>query len=176
MQLSASHDQEEDLSDLQDTNSVWTGKEFVMPEAVARNWSHNGPYLFRLPDILLHKTNLVAALNIKECFSLSDFLTALQEMHDEFGCEPVSQKCQKLIPTLVNELTSIKDLPESITCYLPNTSFVMCKASKLAYNDAKWCEVDKLFRPPPSYLSWQAIQLVKPGNKARLAWWFSCKP
>ena len=36
--------------------------------------------------------------------------------------------------------------------------------------------VTKSFRPPLPYLPWQAIQLVKPGNKARLAWWFSCKP
>ena len=143
-ELSTSRDQEEDLSDLHDTNSVWTGKEFVKPEAVAiTNWSHNGPYLFRLPDILLHKTNLLAALNIKNCFSLDDFLRTLQEMHEDFGSEPVSEKCQKLIPTLVNELTNIEDLPENIKCYLPDTSFAMCEANRLAYNDAKWCEVDE---------------------------------
>ena len=122
---------------------MWTGKKFVMPDSVATNWSHNGPYLFRLPDILKHKTNLVAALDIKESFSQNDFLRALQEMHHDFGSKPVSKKCQKLIPTLVNELLNTKELPARFTCYLPNTSFVMSKASKLAYNDAKWCEVDE---------------------------------
>ena len=141
--LSAS--QEEDFSNLRDTNSVWTGKEFVKPQActVATTWAHNGPYLFRLPDILQHKPNLVAALAIKECFLLNDFLGGLQEMYEDFGSEPVSEKCQKLIPTLVDEITNIKDLPESMTCYLPDTSFAMCEASRLVYNDAKWCEVDE---------------------------------
>ena len=135
--------QEEDLSELQETNSVWTGEEFVSPKVVAITWDHNGPYLFRLPDILKHKTNLVATLNIQECFLPSDFLRALHGMHNDFGSEPVDSKCQKLIPTLVNELTSTKDLPTGITCYLPDNFFTMCEASELAYNDAKWCELDE---------------------------------
>ena len=134
---------QEDLSELQETCSVWTGEVFVSPKVVATTWDHNGPYLFRLPDILKHKTNLVATLNIQECFSPSDFLGALQGMHNDFGSEPVDSKCQKLIPTLVNELTSTEDLPTDITCYLPDTSFTMREASELAYNDAKWCEVDE---------------------------------
>ena len=138
-----SENQEEDLSELQETNFVWTGEEFVSPKVVATTWDHNGPYLFRLPDILKYKTNLVATLNIQECFSHSDFLGALHGMHKDFGSEPVDSKCQKLIPTLVNELTSTEDLPTDITCYLPDTSFAMCEASELAYNDAKWCELDE---------------------------------
>ena len=81
MQLSARQDHKEDLSNLKDTNSVWTGKEFVVPRAVATNWSHNGPYLFRLPDILKHKTNLVAALDIKESFSQNDFCCCTDTMN-----------------------------------------------------------------------------------------------
>ena len=138
-----SENREEDLSELQETCSVWTGEVFVSPKVVATTWDHNGPYLFRLPDILKHKTNLVATLNIQECFSPSDFLGALQRMHNDFGSEPVDSKCQKLIPTLVNELTSTEDLPSDIKCYLPDTSFTMCEASELAYNDAKWCEIDE---------------------------------
>ena len=138
-----SENQEKDLSELQETNSVWTGEEFVSPKVVAITWDHNGPYLFRLTDILKHKTNLVATLNIQECFSPSDFLRALHGMHNDFGSDPVDSKCQKLIPTLVNELTSTEDLPTGITCYLPDTSFAMCEASELAYNDAKWCEIDE---------------------------------
>ena len=138
-----SKSQEEDLSELKETNSVWTGEEFVSPKAVATTWDHNGPYLFRLPDILKYKTNLVATLNIQECFLPSDFLGALHGMHTDFGSDPVDSKCQKLIPTLVNELTSTEDLPTDITCYLPDTSFAMCEASELAYNDAKWCEIDE---------------------------------
>ena len=143
LETTLSENQEEDLSELQETNSVWTGEEFVSPKVVATTWYHNGPYLFRLPDILKHKTNLVATLNIQECFLPSDFLRALHGMHTDFGSDPVDSKCQKLIPTLVNELTSTEDLPTDITCYLPDTSFAMCEASELAYNDAKWCEIDE---------------------------------
>ena len=143
LETKLSENQEEDLSELQETCFVWTGEVFVSPKVVATTWDHNGPYLFRLPDILKYKTNLVATLNIQECFSPSDFLRALQEIHNDSGSEPVDSKCQKLIPTLVNELTSTEDLPTDITCYLPDASFTMREASELAYNDAKWCEVDE---------------------------------
>ena len=34
---------------------IWTGREFVSPQRIAIKWSINGPFLFKLPDILQSK-------------------------------------------------------------------------------------------------------------------------
>ena len=128
---------------LQSLPCVWTGRMFVHPSTVAlHNWQDDGPYLYRLPHALQHKPQLTSALGVKKEFSASDFLSALERIHDDFGEENVSKEVMNIISNVVRELVQCEDaeLPEDITWFLPDTSNIMHKTTDLAYNDAPWCE------------------------------------
>ncbi len=132
------------FAELQCQPCVWNGKQFIFPNAVAKNWDHNGPYLFSLPSLLTTKPNLTTAMNIRESFVPEDFLSALKNMYQDstrLGV-PIDDKCQKAIPILLQTLQKATDLPDDFTCYLPDTLFIMHDAKKLAYNDAPWCEAE----------------------------------
>ena len=127
---------------LQRQPCVWNGKQFIFPNTVAKNWDHNGPYLFSLPSLLTSTPNLTTAICIREKFTTKDFLSALEKMYQDFRSVPINDKCQKAIPTLLQALQKATDLPDDFTCYLPDTLFIMQDAKKLAYNDAPWCEAE----------------------------------
>ena len=143
-QMSVERIQSSDLAELQDKPCVWSGKQFVLPSAVAENWSHSGPYLFRLPYTLRHKPHLVAALSIKKEFTADDFLGALHRIHEAFGSEPVDDKCKEIVHAVIHALDEVINEADSLsqTCFLPDNLFVMHDATTLVFNDAPWCETD----------------------------------
>ena len=53
---------EKDLTAFHDQACIWVGSRFVKIFFVAKKWTHNGPYLFCLPDILSECKRLVKAL------------------------------------------------------------------------------------------------------------------
>ena len=128
------------FAELQCQPCVWNGKQFIFANVVARNWDHNGPYLFSLPSLLTTRPNLTSAIHIQEKFVTKDFLSALEKMYQEFRSVPINDKCQKVIPILLQALQEATDLPDNFTCYLPDTQFIMHDAKELAYNDAPWYE------------------------------------
>ena len=133
-----------DLAELQHKPCVWSGEQFVLPSAVAVDWSHNGPYLFGLPHALRNKPKLIAALSIKKEFTADDFLCALRRIHEAFGSDPVDDKCKRILLAIIPALDQVTNEAVSLsqTCFLPDNSFVMHDAEALAYNDAPWCEAD----------------------------------
>ena len=142
-------EEEEDVSgtELCTLPCIWTGSDFVHPNAVALNCTYSGPYLFEVPNCLKEKTNLLKSLQIKRDFTITDIQATLKQMKDEFKENPISKGCQKLIPLLLTDLTDMieKTSPEDrerldSNVFLPDAHFVMQKASELAYNDAPWCK------------------------------------
>ena len=144
-QLSAKTIKSSDLAELQHKPCVWSGKQFVLPSVVAENWSHNGPYLFRLPFALQYKPQLITALRIKKKFMADDFLCALQRIHEAFGSKPVDDnECKEVLFAIIHALDQVTSeaISSRLTCFLPDSSLVMHDAKTLVYNDAPWCEAD----------------------------------
>ena len=136
-----------DLKKLQEAKCIWTGREFVSPQSLAIKWEKNGPYLFKLPDILRFKEKLIKALNIQEKFTVDQLLGALKELYDSYKLNPMYDKSRemRLIEAVVSELDELiseSGLSAEQTCYLPDENRVMRKVEVLAYNDAPWCKVD----------------------------------
>ena len=129
-----------DLSPISDSPCIWTGKEFMCCDNIAQEWKlKDGPYLFRVPSSIVARTNLLKALEIKEKFTILDFLNALHFLHDEYGTEQLPDNCQRLVKEIITELSSCSELPtDHPPIMLPDTTFVMHEASQLAFNDAQW--------------------------------------
>ena len=143
-QLSDEEIESSDLAELQHKPCVWSGEQFVLPSAVAVDWSHNGPYLFGLPHALRNKLLLITALSIKKEFTADDFLGALQRIHEASGSNPVDDKCKEVLLAIIPALDQVTDEADTLsqTCFLSDNSFVMHEAEALVYNDAPWCEAD----------------------------------
>ena len=132
-----------DLQELQCLPCVWTGKQFVEIQAVARGWKLEGPYLYPVPSSLGFRKNLVASLEIKESFTPEDILGVLSRIKEDFNTNPVSEACQKLLRELVSSLDSINPDECCKPIMLPDTSYVMHKSTDLAFNDAPWCKPEE---------------------------------
>ena len=143
-QLSGKNIDSDDLTELQHKPCMWSGKQFVLPSAVAEKWEHNGPYLFRVPHTLRYKPHLLAALGIKEEFEAEDFLCTLQKIHQTCGTEPVDDECRRILFNIIQGLDQAVNETEPLnqTCFLPDNSLVMHDAKTLVFNDAAWCEAD----------------------------------
>ena len=123
-------------------NCVWTGSCFVSPDLVASEWANNGPYLFPVPATLTYKRHLLAALEIKDHFSVNTLVETLQQLKDEYQCNQIDEKCQDFLAVLLAKLSHrIQGKGEwrSWNCYLPDSNYVLRAASELDYDDSNWC-------------------------------------
>ena len=129
-----------EIDEMRTLHCIWTGKEFICPNMVAKNWALDGPYLFKVPIILLYRQRLVEFLHIQPVFTINDALGALKQMADDFGNEPVSEECQLVISNIIPLLRERKTEDLNQTVMLPDQTYVMHDASLLAFNDTPWCE------------------------------------
>ena len=132
-----------EISEIRTLCSVWTGREFIHPNMVAKNWAWDGPYLFKIPTILDYRQKLVDFLHIQSSFTINDALRALVKMGDDFGNEPVNVECQHIITHIVPLLLEGEIDNMSQPVMLPDQAYIMCDASQLAFNDTPWCEADE---------------------------------
>ena len=153
----------DDFKKLQENKCIWSGSEFVSPKSIAIKWEKNGPFLFKLPDILKSKKKLIKALNIQKRFTVDQLLAALKDLYDFNELNPIREKSgeMKLIKAIVSELDEI--IPESgldaeQTCYLPDENCVMRKVDVLAFNDAPWCKVDSEYHMAHRSISRHEVQ------------------
>ena len=134
------------MQKLQDLPCVWTGKEFIEIQKVAKEWKLEGPYLYSIPSSLSSRKHLTAFLGIKDRFTPEDIAGALSQMTQDFNSNPVDKACQKLLHELVPDLYSIKPSEYLSPIMLPDTSFVMHMSSELAFNDAPWCKPEEHYK------------------------------
>ena len=133
-----------DLKKLQEVKCIWTGKEFVPLQCVAVRWNINGPFLFKLPDVLQRKKNLIKELRIQERFTVDHLLATLKELYDSCGTVCLEEREMKLIEGIVSELDQL--VPDSglqgRACYLPDEQLILREVGMLIYNDAQWCKIE----------------------------------
>ena len=140
--------EEEDVSgtELCTLPCIWTGSDFVHANAVALNCTYSGPYLFGVPNCLKGKSSLLRTFKIKKEFTINDIQLTLKQMKDDFRENSISERCRKLVPLLLADLTDMIEKTNTedrqsldLNVFLPDAYFIMQKASELAYNDAPWC-------------------------------------
>ena len=131
---------EEKLIQFQTKPFVWTGMCFAVPDCVAKHWKKNGPYLYKLPDILSERKSLLSALKIKETFSVEKLLRTFRYMfeEDEFKAELPSE-WHELVDCIILELNSasgeVTQLDEVI---LVDEHYILRPVKELSFNDAPW--------------------------------------
>ena len=133
----------EQIDSLQALPCVWTGKEFISTKVIAKQWKHNGPYLYPVPPSMSDKEDLLLMLQVKEEFTESDIQSALVEMKAKFGDKPIDDPCKALFEQLIPLLLKIK--PEEFSNFkiiLPDEQFILRWSPELAYNDAPWAPKD----------------------------------
>ena len=132
---------EEAVKIFQNKPFVWTGNCFTVPTDVARNWRvKDGPYLYRLPDMLSDRKHLLKALNIKNDFSVLKLLQTFQCMYHIYK-EELPFQCCELVDCMIFEL-NLSHLDEidlgTEPIILVDDSFVLRPAKQLFFNDASW--------------------------------------
>ena len=132
-----------DLDELKTLSCVWTGKLFVKPDCVAKNWKCDGPILYPVPEALRLRTALQKSLGCKDAFSIADLLNALSLLYKPSCSKPLNKQCQELVREIVADLDKFKEdefemYRERDNLALPDTTFVMCKVSDLVFNDVEW--------------------------------------
>ncbi len=123
--------------------SVWTGMRFVSKEVVGSDWSVDGPYLYKLPASLSSKIYLIESLQLKKQFCLKDIEITLIAMKRDFQDEPVNERCQTVLYSIVTLLHQVElNIAATPTLMLPDEMFVLHESNKLAYNDVDWAPKD----------------------------------
>ena len=134
-------EEEPDLTALECSSWIWTGREFVETDIVARRWTMSGPYLYSLPSSLSDRSSLTEALHVKEEFEFCDIQNALIKMEEDFGGRPVDDTCKGLLAKLISPLLQVES-PSTIM--FPDENFVMHPSEELSYNDAPWISKDEI--------------------------------
>ena len=135
-------EEEPDLTALECSSWIWTGREFVETDDVARRWTMSGPYLYSLPSSLSDRSSLTEALDVKEEFEFCDIQNALIKMKEDFGGRPVDDTCKGLLEKLISPLLHVES-PSTIM--FPDENFVMHPSEELSYNDAPWIPKDEQY-------------------------------
>ena len=136
-----------DITLLSEKQCIWTEKMFVETSAVAIDWSKDGPYLFKVPNSMVHRKRLQKALDIKKKFSDDDLVGALQYLKRDNGDRPLSNDGKMLVRDILSEIASRQKLQTDITpIMLPDNNFIMHEANKLYYNDMPWQPQDDSYR------------------------------
>ena len=131
---------EEKLIQFQTKPFIWTGMCFAVPNNVAKHWKKNGPYLFKLPDMLSERKHLLETLNIKAEFNMQKLLDTFQCMFYENTFKAgLPLECHELIDCIILELnaTSVEET-ELGEVILADDHYVLRPAKELSFNDAPW--------------------------------------
>ena len=127
-----------DVSPLTERSCIWTGKEFVQCSAIAKAWTREGPYLYKVPNSLNTRRHLQKALKIKEVFTDENLVQALQYLKRDSGNEPLQDSCQKLVKEIISAIPLEGVKTDLKPIMLPDTGYVMHESTELYFNDMAW--------------------------------------
>ena len=127
-----------DVSPLTERPCIWTGKQFVDCSAVAKVWTREGPYLYRVPNSLSTRRHLQRALNIKEEFKDEDLVQVLQYLKRDYGNESLQDSCQNLVKEIIYAIPLEGVKSDLKPIMLPDTNYVMHESTELYFNDMEW--------------------------------------
>ena len=122
---------------------VWSNGEFAYPSNVCRDWTQQGPYLFKVPDILTPNKYLIKSLGIEKQFSASKLLNTLKKMSDKFRNQKIPLKYHSLVKSIIsclNNFTGMEFQEYSESIVLPSEKYILYPVCDISYNDAPWLD------------------------------------
>ena len=121
---------------------IWNGKKYLHPDYVSFNWTTNGPYLYKLPEILERVIPLMKTFGIEENFHFDILVNTLCKMKEKYGDTSLPNDCCEVVRLIIPKLIEVsKDTDLKI--YLPDSQFILRSVEEIKYNDAKWCPPDQ---------------------------------
>ncbi|KAM4558185.1 sacsin [Odontesthes bonariensis] len=121
---------------------VFVGDTFVNVNCVAENCTFEAkPYLHILPSAFSSFKNLWECVGVKKNFTISQFLTVLQELRSQHGNKPLPARDLSICLLILNQ-GIFEDRQKTTDDWLiPNVHGVLQHASELFYNDSPWMPV-----------------------------------
>ncbi|TMW63551.1 hypothetical protein Poli38472_002492 [Pythium oligandrum] len=129
---------------------IWVGGRFVAPHQVALSTLVNAePYLFAVPNELVHFRPFLKAIGVRERFSLGDYVHVLSVMYDKSQQPLEADEGQRLklsqdeLVTAIGLIQLISDiLPHhsDYELYAPDINGVLSRTVNLTYDDAPWLD------------------------------------
>ena len=139
------------MTRLRDKPVIFCHARFLRADQLAFDFAHScAPYLFSVPDTMRKSfEQLLRALGVRNSFETSDYVTALQRMHDKRGDVSLSRDDVKLALQLVNllsdamtdaNLTAAQVTSQYGDIYVPDASGKLSLAHALCFNepDCAW--------------------------------------
>ncbi|KAF1774833.1 Zinc finger, RING-type, conserved site [Phytophthora cactorum] len=131
---------------------VWVGDRFVSANHVANVAVVNAePYLYTVPNELLHFRPFLRAIGVRERFALADYVHVLGSMYKECSAVATSEEGNtKAAPLSGDKLTTAIGLIQLISdtlqhhsdyeLFAPDRNGVLEFAASLTYDDAPWLD------------------------------------
>ncbi|XP_034741418.1 sacsin [Etheostoma cragini] len=120
---------------------ILVGSTFVNVSRVAENEQFEAkPYLYLLPPAFNVFNSLWESVGVEKCFTRSQFLTVLQELHSQHGNKTLTKSGLSICHTI---LTAMFESKEKTTgdFMIPNQHGVLQPASEMFYDDSPWMPV-----------------------------------
>ncbi|XP_049449218.1 sacsin [Epinephelus fuscoguttatus] len=121
---------------------ILVGSTFVKVSCVAESEQFEAkPYLYALPHAFSGFRTLWESVGVEKCFTTSQFLTVLQELHSQHRNKPLPKSDLSVCLTILKG--GIYEAKEKTMgdCLVPNEHSVLQPASKMFYNDSPWMPV-----------------------------------
>ncbi|XP_071319602.1 sacsin [Trachinotus anak] len=120
---------------------ILIGSTFVNVACVAENEQFEAkPHLHLLPLAFADFRKLWESVGVEKNFTISQFLTVLQDLHHRHGNKPLPKSDLSMCLMILDK--GIYETKEKIDdCLIPNQDGVLQPASELFYNDSPWMPV-----------------------------------
>ncbi|KAL4175942.1 hypothetical protein KRP22_000900 [Phytophthora ramorum] len=132
---------------------VWVGDHFVSATHVATVAVVNAePYLYTIPNELLHFRPFLRAIGVRERFALADYIHVLGAMHKEclavtsaeeegnVKASPISGDQLTIVIGLIQLISDTLQHHSDYELFAPDRNGVLEFASNLTYDDAPWLD------------------------------------
>ena len=121
---------------------IWNGKKYLHPDYVSFNWTTNGPYLYKLPEILERVIPLMKTFGIEENFHSDILVNTLCKMKEKYGDTSLPNDCCEVVRLIIPKLIEVSE-DTDLEIYLPDSQFILRSVKEIKYNDTKWCPPDQ---------------------------------
>uniref|UniRef100_A0AAZ1X477 HEPN domain-containing protein n=1 Tax=Oreochromis aureus TaxID=47969 RepID=A0AAZ1X477_OREAU len=118
---------------------ILIGDTFVNVDRVAENGQFEAkPYLHVLPAAFTSFRNLWTCIGVEKQFTITQFLTVLQELQAQHGNKPLPKSDLSVVFTILNKGIFEAEVKIMHDCLIPSEHGVLQFASELFYNDSPW--------------------------------------